>query len=245
MSDFDGVFHREGLAAVWARIADEGVAHVAKDVDGEIAVKIDVDEMRLRLIGADDKVRHLFDRRIGDDLHLFFESDGTGKTDGRAGDAFNRLLIGEFNFLGSEEAAKFIFVDVAIAANKDGDGGSVDIVDQRLDDLLGFRLQERADLFDRVRAGGGQFRDVFEDDVGGKRIFFFANFRLFNVGGVTAFRAVNDVVFAVRGGDHEFVGRVAADRARLGFHGKVGHAATFENLAIRVVHFLVRLVERL
>ncbi|MEY3460181.1 MAG: hypothetical protein RL215_3338 [Planctomycetota bacterium] len=54
---------------------------------------------------------------------------------------------------------------------------------------------------------------------------------------------MDDEVFAVAGGDHEFVGGVTADGAAFGFYGEVFESAAFEDAAVGFVHGIVGGVE--
>ena len=245
VADFDRVLHRHRSAATRASVARERVANVAVNVDRRVAVEVDVGQVFLGFVRADNDVDQLFNRRVGDDLDLFFQADRARETDRSAGNALDRRVVGQLDLFGAENAAEFVFVDVAIAANQDRDRRAVDVVNQRFNDALRFRLQERANLVDRVRAGGVQLRDFLQHRVFRTDVNRFADFRFFDVRRVTAGRAVHDVVFAVRGRNHKLVRRVAADRAGLRFDRQIREAATFENAAVSVVHILVRFVQRL
>ena len=100
-------------------------------------------------------------------------------------------------------------------------------------------FEEIGDLLNAASARGG---DLFHGQ--GLTAFYFALFtlRFLHIGGVVAFVAVDNLVFAALGNDHELVGVLAADGAAIGFNQQAGQAAAVVDILVRLEHLGVALV---
>ncbi len=241
VTDFDAVDHLERPGAFGAGVAGFGISKVEGGGDFEMCSRDDLREVGIFLIGADDSGADLSDIMIN--VEGAEETDGSGEAGGCPGHFQNGGFVGQFDGGGLCDAADLAFVGGVVTAEEDRHGLAIGLVDQSFDEGRRLGFEEPADLFDAAGVGRGH------EHRGGSGIDGFwqrggaTGFCAFLIRGVTAGCAVDDEVFAIAGGNHEFVGGITADGPAFGFDGQVTQTAAFEDAAVGVIHGVVGGVE--
>ena len=130
-----------------------------------------------------------------------------------------------------------MFVQIAVAGHQDGNGVAVGDIDQGLDQIPRFELEEGGDLLDCALARGGHNGRglVCTRSLGGRGFAL----RAFQVGGVGAGFALHDAILTGLCEDHELVREIAAHGAGVGFDDLGAQPAALEDADVGVVHGLV------
>ena len=184
-----------------------------------------------------------FTSNVRDDLERRVRgSDGADETGVRAGRLENCAEIGERDGLRAEEALELHLVHIAIALNAHHDRLAVGNINERLDEAVGGKTEERGDLFDSLGVGR---RDLFIRGAVGVGTRRGAAFRLLEVRSVAAAVAERDAVFASVGKHVELVRHRIAHVAAVGLHRNGLEAAARVDALVGVVHVPVALVSAL
>lgn len=203
VSDFDAVHHFESGRAFGAGVFGFCVSQVEGFCDGEVGTGDDTGEVCILRIGADDGGANGGDIMVDEAGAL--DTDGTGEANGGTCDLQDGGFIGQFDGSGFGGSANFSFVGRVITSKQNGDRFSVGFVDEGFDEGLRAGFQQFADLFDAAGIGCGYECGNWCISYGLWQAGFASGFCAFLVGCVAAVRAVDNEVFAVAGGDHEFV----------------------------------------
>ena len=218
--------------------ADDDEIGVAGDL--RVALQIDVLEVVIVLVGADDASRRAFELQVGDDADVALERlDGADRTDAGAGHVAHGRVIGHLHRLGAQITLELHFVDVAVAGNADHHRLAVGHVDERLDERAAFKPHERGYLVDRL---GARRMHFFRRSLDLRASSFADALGFFGVGRVAAAVAEGDRVLAGIGERVEFVRHRVAHVAAVGLHRRRLEPAARENALVGAVHRPIRLV---
>ena len=244
MTDFNAALDDHRLAALRADVAvtddDEvgeiGIRNVA------VAREVDVLEMVVVLVRADDAALRALERLVTDDADRGIgRLDGSDGTRVRAGGLEDRLEIGELELLHVEEVLELDVVDVAVARDADHHGLAVGVVDERLHERAARHAHELRDLLDRL---GIRRMDLFVGRTVGVATRSNLALRLLEVRGIAARLAKRDAVFTRLGENVELVRELAANVARVGFDRIGLESAAREHALVGLEHRHVALVGR-
>ena len=238
VAHFDALGQLDGAAAARAGVAQGDAAQVGVGRDLHVAAQVHVHQMRVSGVGAHHIIGGTLQLEVGVDGHI--QTHGTGKAQRRGRDLFHHGGRSQFHGGGVEQVLELDVVDFAVAAHQHGHGLAVHHEEHGLDHLRRSHLEHGAHFFHGV---GRRRGDLFVGGAGlGAGGAVPDHFGAFHVGGIAAFGAGGDGVFAGIGQHHELVREIAADGAGVGFHGAEAQAQTLEDAAVGVVHQLVAFV---
>ena len=241
VADLDAPVDRERRPAAGARIAGRDADQLHPPVDGHVPPDDRVAHMTVGLVGAGDPAVIGVDRRVGDD-DVERRVVRAEVAAGQLGVGGEVVVVEEPHPVGGEGAGEGELVDVPVAGDERGaEPRSVVAVDRDDEALQQHRLGDVEQLRDGGDAGpvrrvdGGHRRrvDGAVVPVGG------AAAGRFDVGGVVAARAPDEVVLPHRGDGHELLAGVAAHLPRLGLDRPPGQAAAGEDPTVRAGELLV------
>ncbi len=256
VADFDGLLGLQPPAADGAAVAGGGFGDVGQLADGEVAAEVGPGEVVRLLIGPDDVVAAVLDRRIRDDhdarrVHVL----GGRQTDARrvAGNRADGANLG-LGRRAQEAAAQGVdqlgIDDGHIAAHQGKDQSPLA---RRLREARPPPVEDGLDRLARRHADKGSYigdglaigRLHFGQRVERRRLLPFAHEEgRLDVGGVVAVVAGDEGVLALRVGHGELLRRLATHRADVGVDGHRRHAAAVEDVEVGLDHGRVVLVQR-
>ena len=225
-----------GAPGTWIALADN--TQIGKLWRLEVPAEIGVPDVMVFLVGADNHIAAVHEGIIGQDAAL--DPDGTDKTPGRTGNGPDRIVHGHLQNVALQVVSDLDLVDFLVPPDQDCYGLAIGAEDERLDDVLGRNLEERADLFDGPHLGRQDLLGGQELALVGRKFFGTLELRLLQVGRVTADAAKGHGILTRIGDDVEFMGIAAADAPRVRLDGAETQTAPAEDAVVGVEHLLVR-----
>ena len=217
VTHFDAAGFREEFAAAGA-LADFGSFGNVRHFElREVAFRVAMLEVEAFFVRARHEVEGIGNGFVDDDAGVVCINRGSKARNHAAG--LDEAVFGRVEFLGLQEVVELDFGNVEVARNNDRDELAFEVEEHTLGSGFGRDVQELSEIFDACAV---RSFDLFESCIFIALERHTLEFGNFAVRLVAALLTKDQVVFAVRSVEHEFVSDFTAHDTRIALRSQMG-----------------------